>query len=81
MGYTATSFHSFFLLAKRKRLALEPLYLGSLYARLDECVHNIFRLVIDLMSMLMPTHPFFKCFYAKDLGLCPLGQLNLRLLN
>lgn len=29
-------------LAKGERLALGPIYLGSLYIRLDECVNNIF---------------------------------------
>lgn len=28
-------------LAKRKKLSLDPLYLGSLYSWLDECVCNI----------------------------------------
>lgn len=31
------------LLTKRKYLALTPLYLGSLFFRLDECVKNIVR--------------------------------------
>lgn len=29
------------LLAKGKKLALAPIYLGSLYARLDECLSNV----------------------------------------
>lgn len=28
-------------LTKGEKLALDPIYLGSLFTRLDECVHNI----------------------------------------
>lgn len=34
-----------FLLAKRKRLSLAPLYLGSLFDRLDEFIGNILKFV------------------------------------
>lgn len=33
------------ILAKGKRLALAPIYLSSLYARLDKCVNNVARSV------------------------------------
>lgn len=36
-------FPSHVLLAKGSRLALVPLYLGSLYARLEECSRSIFK--------------------------------------
>lgn len=42
-------FPSAILLANGKKLALSPLYLGSLYAGLDQCMANVVLSVGDMM--------------------------------
>lgn len=38
------------IIAKGIKFALDPLFLGSLYVRLDECIGNITRLVGNMAS-------------------------------
>lgn len=47
---------------------------------MSECVTYSARLVDTMMSFML-THLFSNVFYRRDLGLCPLGQSNSRLLR
>lgn len=56
------------MLVKRKRFALATLYLGSLYARLDKCLHNIFRSVSRYDVVLYSDASFLQMFLWERFG-------------
>lgn len=75
-------------LAKGKRLALAPLYLGSLYNRLDECVHNIFCSLGPYNVVSYADTAFLEMFLWKEvwgfianMSLTHLSQMGLFLRN
>lgn len=56
---------SLLILAKRESLAVLPLYLGSLYYRLDECVSNIVKFVGHFHVLTHVDTVFFQLFLWK----------------
>lgn len=60
-------------LAKGKKLALGPLYHGSLYLRLDECVNNILQSYDAATWLGTLRRASYGFSFSKDLGASLLG--------
>lgn len=68
-GLNSYVFEVTILVVKGSRLALLPIYLGTLYACLDECVAMLLARWIITTWLHMRTPSFFKCFFGALSGL------------
>lgn len=69
------------LLAKGDRLELAPLYLGSLYARLDECSRSVFRSVDRYNVVSYVNASFLQMFMWESFGAFTLMLVKLELIK